>query len=548
MGDVTAAIPEVAGGVSLVKVIVMIVLAFPWLWSMPWVYHDMRRFHGSGWYWPAAGLAAGTGAFVAWLLIPFYLAGLVIFVVITSGVLAAYIVWHNGRVDGPDQITWSILVRRFRMVRHPGRAAAGVDIMQLVYLYDYTDHLVIPGEGEASAAETFNRVQQLMSEIVGRRASEAEISPGKQRASIRLVVDGEIVDLSGMNVPPGEAEAMIQALKASGGMNVEDRRRPQEGRVSADGPAGRLDIDLISAGTTGGQRMQFLVLQEASRTDLDDLGMSEEVLGRVKEIIQADSGLLICCGQPKSGITSTMYSLLRQHDAFLKQLVTVEARARVDLENVTQNEYRQARQLPAVLASVLRRKPDVVLVDRCPDEETARLVLGAAAEKPILLGLHGGDTFVTLARWVKICGGAAPAVKDLRAVLCQILLRRLCPQCKEGYDPDPQLLAKANLTGMDIDRFYRARTKPLTDERGTPYTCPACGGVGYRGRVGAFEMLEMTDELRQLIVVGAPVAQIKAECRKHKMLYLQEQALRKVVEGVIDVKEVIRATQTAKKA
>jgi type II secretory ATPase GspE/PulE/Tfp pilus assembly ATPase PilB-like protein len=227
--------------------------------------------------------------------------------------------------------------------------------------------------------------------------------------------------------------------------------------------------------------------------------------------------------------------------------MTVESKAEVDMENITQTEYGEAENLAKALASTLRRDPDVIMVDRCEDREAAETICEASGEKLILLGMVASDSFMALAKWVKTCGGNPRSLDNLRGILCQVLLRQLCTNCREAYHPDPQMLAKANLPTGNIDMFYRPPTKPLTDEKGKPITCPNCQGSGYVGRVATFELLEVSDDVRQAAASGASLSQIKAICRKKKMLYLQEQALRKVIEGETSVQEILRVTQQKKK-
>ena len=168
----------------------------------------------------------------------------------------------------------------------------------------------------------------------------------------------------------------------------------------------------------------------------------------------------------------------------------------------------------------------------------------AAADKLIMLGMKADSSLQALAKWVKLAADTRQqAVKLLRAVTNQVLLRKLCPQCREAFRPAKDLLARLNLPAEKIDKFYRPPTKPLTDEKGNPIVCPTCRGTGYYGRTGAFEMLELNDEIRELILSNAPLQRIKAACRRNKMLYLQEQALRKVIEGVTDIGEVIRVSK-----
>jgi type II secretory ATPase GspE/PulE/Tfp pilus assembly ATPase PilB-like protein len=269
------------------------------------------------------------------------------------------------------------------------------------------------------------------------------------------------------------------------------------------------------------------------------------MLQRLREISGRGQGLILVSGRPGTGVTSTLYSLLREQDAFIKQLVTLEQQVEVDLENITQNKYANAADLPGRLASALRLDPDVVMVDECENEKAAATINEAAQRILILLGVKAADTFQALAKWVKLAG--PEGMNSLQAVLCQVLVRKLCPECREAYTPDPSMLAKANLPSKKIERFYRPPTKPLTDEKGNEIVCHACRGTGYIGRTAVFELLEVTDEIRQLVATGQSVSQIKAACRKNKMLYLQEQALRKVIQGVTSVQEVVRVSQKPQK-
>ena len=304
---------------------------------------------------------------------------------------------------------------------------------------------------------------------------------------------------------------------------------------------------LVSAGTTGGQRVQFKIVQEFVQTHLELLGMAPDVLERVKELASAPNGMLIVSGKSGSGVTSTLYSILRVQDAFMKQLVTMEAKPIVDLENITQTGYGDPSKFTAMLATTIRRDPDFLMLDMCDDPKAAAMLVPFVQKKSVLLGLSAGDSFQALAKWIKLCGNAEDAVAGLRGVLSQLLVRKLCTTCREEYRPDPRFLAKVNIPASKVASFYRPPTKPLVDEKGQPYTCPTCQGVGYFGRTAVFELLEITDDVRDLMAGGASLTQIQAACRKNKMLYLQEQALRKVIEGVTSIQEVIRVTQTPKK-
>jgi len=538
-------VAAVDGYTSPLKIIIMLLLITPWLYVAPWVQKDAHHVRAPEPLWSALLLGAGAAGVLLWLIIPMYLLGLAIYIVLTGAALGAYVVYRNSRVPQEHRILTAAHIAS-GLRRNP---ASQIEIISRVKLYDSNARTVLAPDNKTAGINertTYNAAQELLQDIIWRRASEADLSPVGQHARVKLIIDGVAIDRPTMS--HADSEAIIQYLKGIGGMDVNELRRPQKGQIFADYVGGRIDIELFTTGTTGGQRMQFRIIQEIIRTNLDELGMSEEVLNRVRQMNQAGSGLIIVSARPKNGATSTIYSMLRDQDAFIKQLVTLEATPAVDLENITQYAYERTERLGASLASALRRDPDIVMVDTCPDRETAEIIIQAAQSKTVLLGMKAPDSFTALAKWVKVCGDASAAVKPLLGVLCQMLLRKLCVSCRQDYRPDPQRLAKLNLSASQAEKLYRPPTGPLTDEKGRPIVCQSCQGSGYVGRTAAFELLEITDELRQLVADNASLSQIRAASRRNNMLYLQEQALRKVIDGVTSIQEVVRVLQQAKKA
>jgi general secretion pathway protein E len=544
MALVAAAAGEVGGYVSLAKIIVMLVLFSCWVYAAPWINKDSRSLQLGQTRWSIVILSGGTLGWVLWLTIPYFAIGMALYLVAAGGTVAYYVVFRNSRVPESSRVlTWEHLTS----ILGP-RKGPLVDVVTRVKLYGHHGRIILaPNVHESKLGEirAYNQAQGLLHDLVWYRASEGELVPGGHHVHLRLVIDGVVTDRRSMSLQDGEA--VMQYLKLHGGMDVEDRRRPQRGRLTVDLGGKRVDITLISTGSTRGQRMQFRIEQEAVRTHLDELGMAPDQLARVREMMLGGNGLVIASGRSGSGVTSTLYSLIREHDAFTKVLVTLERTPKIDMENITQYAYGDDSKLPDMLASAIRRDPDVVMVDACPDSTTAAHIIEAAAAKSVCLGIHATDSFMALAKWLKVSGKPAAAMENLRGVLYQVLLRKLCPACKEAYRPEPRFLEKANLQSEDIDKFYRARTRPLTDEKGNPVICQTCQGTAYVGRTGAFELLEMTQSLKELVLAGASVREIKADCRKSKMLYLQERALQKVMFGDTSVQEVIRITQEKNK-
>jgi general secretion pathway protein E len=488
---------------------------------------------------------AGVFGLLIWLIWPMYVVGMVIYIVLVSAVIAGYVVWRDGRV-GPGQKLVSVIRARGFMLRGKG---VKVDVVERVKIYDDRNVLIPPPDPATASipeCETYNTLQDFLASMLINRASEADISPGSQQSAIvRFIVDGVLSVQPSMSLV--ESDMLVQSLKPLAGLDPEERRRPQEGLLSLDFAGNQIEIGVTTTGSTGGQRMQFRAMHEALRTKLDELGMTDAVHKSVRRMCNLDSGLILVSGRIGSGVTSTMYSLLRSMDAYTKRLVTLEARTAADLENVTQTVYGDPKKLPSAMTAVIRRDPDVIMIDACADAETAGLIAEAAASKLVVLGIGAVDMFTALALWLKVCGDAEKAMANLRGVLCQALIRNLCPACRQPYRPDPDFLAKANMAASQIERFYRAPDAGRVDEDGEPIVCPSCQGTGYIGRTGVFELLEATDEIRQLIIGKAQLAQIKAACRKNSMQYLQENALMKVIDGMTSIQEVIRVTQQGKK-
>ncbi|MBT3199981.1 MAG: Flp pilus assembly complex ATPase component TadA [Phycisphaerales bacterium] len=546
MTVILAALPSLGGYVSLVKVVFMLLFIVPWLMTLPWIHQDVARVRGSQTRWTLTVLGGGGLGVLIWLLVPAYFIGMVIYLVIVAAVLAGYVVWRDARVGPGDKLISVIRARGF-MLRGKG---VKIEVVQRVKIYDDRNVLIQPPDPETASVpecETYNSVQDFLVSMLTHRASEADISPGSQQSAVvRFIVDGVLSVQPSMSLI--QSDILIQALKPISGLDPEERRRPQEGTLSIDFAGKQIEIGVTTTGSTGGQRMQFRAMHEAIRTKIDELGMTDKIAKSVRAMAQTKAGLVIVSGRVGSGVTSTLYSILRSMDAYTRRLVTIESKPAADMENVTQTAYGDPKKLVKALTAALRRDPDVIMIDACPDAETAGLIAQASASKLVILGLGAVDTFMGLALWIKACGeGSSAGMANLRGVLCQALIRNLCPACRQPYRPDPKLLAKANLTSSQIERFYKAPEGQQLDEEGEPVICPSCQGTGYIGRTGVFELLEMTDEIRQLVTEQAQLAQIKSACRKNNMQYLQENAIGKVIDGLTSIQEVIRVTQQGKK-
>ncbi len=525
--------------IPIIKMVAMLILIAPWAYSSTWVHRDSKHVRAPKNVWSTVMLAVGGVGFLLWMILPAFAAGVSVYLVALISVLVAFLIYRNGRVGENEKISLTALL----MGKGGGSKAKVVTKLKM---YGANNQLILPPDPETAEdgeIEAYNLTQSLLYEVLWHRASEADVAPAGQMSRVRFVIDGMVNDQTAIAI--SESESIIQYLKGMAKMDVEERRRPQTGRITADLVGAPIDVDLAVAGKTTGQRLRMRIVQEYLQTNINLLGMDDDMLKRIREITAQPTGLFIVSGRPGSGITSTVYSLLRDQDAFIKQLTTLENNPEIDMENITQNSYDDAANMDSLLATTLRRDPDILMVDRCKDPAAGKRLAAVSENKAIMLAMQAGDSFTALAKWVKLCGDPG-AVKHLRGVLCQILLRKLCLTCREAYKPDPQLLAKVNIPINQAEVFYRPPSQPLVDEKGKPYTCHTCQGSGYVGRTAAFELLEIDDDILKLILSGGSLSQIKTAARKKRMLYLQEQALRKVIAGETSIQEVVRVSQRKK--
>lgn len=545
-----AELPVPGGYISWLRVLLVLVCILPWLAFCQWVDKDteyVRRMSRDT--WNGITLGGGTVGLIVWLLLPWnspglFAAGFGLWFLATVGACAAYVVLRNGHVDvnarvftvrhikswmnslGKKKEVKMAAVERVRLNRHNGEK--------------------VPVPTDPTQTDAFEAAQNLLFDALWRRATEVEMLIGANDVRLAYRIDGVGTPRTGLLTREAAIQA-INLIKAVAGLDPEERRRPQQGSLTAvitGTNAPPTEIEVRTSGTTQYEKLSLRIIGEENRLRVADLGMTEKQLSTFEEIIRKPSGLVIVSGPRGSGVTTTLYAALRNHDAFMQNLLTLEREPLMDLENITQNIYDSTKHEASYarqLQTVLRREPDVVMVSDCPDRETAHLAAKAACDgKKIYLGIQARDTFDALKKLVSLAGDLDAVAQALVALTSQRLVRKLCIACRQPYKPDPGLLKKANLPADKIDHFFRPPPGGLVDAKGNPILCTNCQGSGYFGRVGVFELLEVDDSLRELIAKGQPVAAIRAVARKNGMLYLQEIGLQKVMDGVTSMTELLR--------
>ena len=323
-------------------------------------------------------------------------------------------------------------------------------------------------------------------------------------------------------------------------MDITEKRRPQDGSFRAEMPDREIDFRLASQGTRHGEKMSLRILDQTnSIASLSELGLRKQLVDKMCSIVKQPHGLFLCCGPTGAGKSTTLYAALHEIDPYQRNIITIEDPVEYRIENVSQIEINQkaGQTFAESLRSILRQDPDVVMIGEIRDAETARIACQAANTGHMVFStVHANDTFTALYRLIDLEVEPFMLASSLSALLAQRLARRLCPDCKEAYQPNPEFLKKANLPPDKVKCFYRQPKSP-------EIVCPTCSGLGYYGRISVVELLEFNERMRDMLRDAASMSQLKAQARKNGMLYMKEEGLRLVVKGITSIDELLRVVK-----
>ena len=536
---------EYGGYFSLVKLLTFMVLCFGWLPVIAWIYTDSQAVKGRTVYWLSIVFGTYAIASIVWLMMPLFLVGILLYLIAVCTTAMVYIVHRNSRVPEYERVLTAGHVKSIFSNEEKQATQANKG---LVFLTANDNEAPVP---EAKSPEFFayKMSQEFFDDAIWRRASDVVFKPGRDEYDVHYVIDGVAVKQQGRTRE--DMEYFGRYLKQLGDLDVNEKRKPQKSvfTVSKDGQ--KTAWQIMTSGSTIGEHLHLKLREEHSLIKLEELGLMDDQLKQLEELKSAEPGLFIVSGPAKSGVTTTFYAMIRAHDPFLNNINTLEKSTLAELPNVTQNTYSLSDSSTTGFArrlqTVLRTGPDIVGVGDCDDAETAAIAIEAAKNgQRIYITINAPSVVKALAKWIKLVGDRSRAIDLLRGLSNQRLIRKLCSNCKEAYEPNKELLKKFNLPADKIKHFHRPGQIQY-DKRGTPLLCDNCQGTGFFERTGVFETLILTDELREAIKGSKDLNEISTHLRRARMLYLQEQALRKVAVGETSVNEIIREFSTAKK-
>jgi len=390
------------------------------------------------------------------------------------------------------------------------------------------------GDADNNLSENVRHLQAMMIAAMKAGATDIHFEPHEKEYIVRFRVDGVLQSSSTM--PIGDGKGVISAFKVVSDMDISERRRPQDGTFSALFEGAKYDIRAASTPTSYGEKMVLRLLNSSGgvmKSGLGNIGLRTQILEQLRQVIHKPYGMFLVTGPTGSGKTTTVYASLSEIDALQHNITTIEDPVEYRLDGITQIAVNTAAGVTfaSILRSVLRQDPDVLLVGEIRDKETAEIACQAALTGHFVFStLHANDTVATITRMLDL--GLDPMLIQtaVTAVLGQRLARRLCEQCKEAYPPPADLLQRLGVKPGVVKQIYR--------EKG----CEACGGSGYKGRLGLHELMVMNEDIRKLITAEPNINDLKVATRKAGTRSLQTDGFMKVLKGLTSINEIVRVT------
>jgi type IV pilus assembly protein PilB len=375
-------------------------------------------------------------------------------------------------------------------------------------------------------------VNMILTQGVRDRASDVHIEPQGAQVRIRMRIDGALHDV--LTLPADMGPAIVSRIKVMAGMNIVERRRSQDGQIETEVDGRALDVRVACTPVIWGEKVVLRLLDKSrSMYRVSELGMSPETSEVFDAAIHSPFGMVICTGPTGSGKTTTLYATLGEIASVERNVMTIEDPVEYVMPTINQIQINEAADITFAggLKAILRQDPDVILVGEIRDVETARIAVQSALTGHFVLSsLHATDSVSAVHRFLDMGIESFLIAPALLAVVGQRLVRRICPECKVGYGPAPEELA-----------FYEAHSGAKKTGFFHGEGCNFCSGTGYQERIGVYEVLEVSEGIRQLIVDTAPASELRKLAIEEGMRPLRQEALRLVTEDVTTISEILRS-------
>ncbi len=387
----------------------------------------------------------------------------------------------------------------------------------------------------ASEAPVIRLVNQLIQKAVESRASDIHIEPFSDELKVRYRVDGILHEVP--SPPVRSTAAIISRVKIMSKLNIAERRLPQDGRIPLRIQGKELDLRVSTVPTMFGESVVMRLLdKESVRFDLDALGFDGGPRARLDMIMEIPYGILLVTGPTGSGKSTTLYTVLSRLNTQERKIITVEDPVEYQIPGINQIQVKPAigMTFSGALRSIVRQDPDIIMVGEMRDLETARIAVQSALTGHLVLStLHTNDAASGVTRLLDMGVEEYLLTSTINGILAQRLVRRLCPFCRESYEPLPEVAAKVRKSLQDVNavQLYRATG------------CERCNNTGYRGRLVITEVLRMTDAIRRAVLEHATATVILRLAIEEGMATMYQDGLRKCLDGRTTLEEVLRVAE-----
>ena len=386
------------------------------------------------------------------------------------------------------------------------------------------------------SAPIIRLVTMLITEAVNGRSSDIHIEPMANRVRVRYRTDGVCIERD--NIPKRMQGSVINRIKIMAKVDLAEKRMPQDGRIKMTVAGSEVDFRVSVLPSYHGESVVMRILRpESVRLGIPALGFEQDDYDRFQRIIKRPNGIFLVTGPTGSGKTTTLYAAINELNRPDRKIITAEDPVEYNFTGINQVQVHEAIGLTfsSILRSMLRQAPNIILVGEIRDIEVAEVAIQAALTGHLVFStLHTNDAPSAITRLIDM--GVKPflVASSIQAVMAQRLIRVICEDCKEEYpDPDPRLLSLLGFGQEEIETrtFYRGRG------------CNTCGGTGYRGRQGVFELMEMDNALRELAFKQAPLSELRQAARSGGMRDLLSDGRRKILNGITTPDELVRIAQ-----
>src|SRR3954471_3604800 len=403
---------------------------------------------------------------------------------------------------------------------------------QAAPLYDIRDTAPVNFGASGEDASVIQLVQRVVQEAVERGASDIHFEPGEAEMRVRYRIDGVLQEAA--IVPLSVIPAVISRVKILADLDIAERRIPQDGRISTQVGSKAIDLRVATLPAQFGEKIVMRILDSSKALiEMERLGMLPQALERFTKGFSQSHGAVLVTGPTGSGKSTSLYAALNALNTVEKNIITIEDPVEYQLEGLTQVQVNKKAGLTfaAGLRSMMRADPDIIMVGEVRDRETAQIAVEAALTGHLVLStLHTNDAPTAITRLIEM--GIEPflVASAIDCVVAQRLARRLCTTCKKRVILPAQILCEHGFrAAVDVEAYEAAG-------------CPRCGGTGYKGRVGLYEVMRLTEEIRQLAITRASADQVADVAVRDGMRRLRDDGLDKVRDGVTSIAEVARVT------